>query len=236
MPRTKYAHDKAFVQQRQPRKKRGPRPDGTQRSVEKFAGDAYSLARRAVSGLDQIRRFINIETKNFDLDTTFTATTTAHIVYASGIAQGTDQGQRVGNSIKLQHISVIGRYQLNTAVTTFSTLRFMLIRDMENPGSQPVASDIFETVSGVVTSRSPLNWTNRKRFSVLYDQIACVDVSSRGDVVRLEIPIEKHINYRSGLATVAAAAEGSLFWVAVSDEVTNNPALALYTSFQFTDD
>ena len=133
--------------------------------------------------------------------------------------------------------SFLGRAIVNPSATNFSCLRLLLIRDMENPGSDPAATDIFETVSGAVTTRSSLNYTNRTRFSVLFDEYIIVDkVTNWGNPIRAELNLERHIKYRGSGATSASAAEGALYWVAVSDETTNNPGLAIYLQFEYTDD
>jgi len=231
------SNDQALVvRPRRKARKRIP-GDATRANVEKFAGDAYSLAARTYAGLNQIRKLINIETKVFDLDTgSQSISTTPTITYASGIAQGTDIGGRIGDSIKVQSLAVMGRVAMSSAAT-FSCIRVMLIRDNENAGAAPVAADIFETVSGAVTCRSPLNYLNRKRFSPLYDNYLTLDVASAySQPLRWTLPLDRHIGFRGTGATAASAAEGSLWWVLVSDEATNTPTVALYLQCLFTDD
>jgi len=237
MPRPSINHDQALVQRSGRPKRRRPGGDRTRRSVEQFAGDAYSLASPAVSGLNAVRKLINIETKNLDFDTANQSiSTTTTITYASGIAQGTSSAGRIGDSIKVQNLQFLGRVVVNSSAT-FSCIRILLIRDMECAGAAPAASDIFETVSGTVTNRSPLNWTNRKRFSVLYDNFLTLDTATAySQPIRFTDPLNKHINYRGTGSTVASAAEGSLFWVFVSDEATNTPTVSTYLQLQFTDD
>lgn len=237
MVRPSISTDQALVTRFRRKKRAGPKGGGTQKSVEKFAGDAYSLARRAISGLDQIRQLINIETKVFDLDiSSQSISTTPTITYACGISQGTDIGGRVGDSIKVQSLSFTGRVVVNSSAT-FSCIRVLLFRDMENNGAAPLASDLFETSSGTVTCRSPLNYLNRKRFSALYDNYLTLDTASAyTQPLRVSVPIDKHINFRGTGATVSAAAEGSLFWCFVSDEVTNTPNVSVYLQMLYTDD
>jgi hypothetical protein len=222
-----------ITRRRTKRRKNVARPDGTQQSVEKFAGDAYSLARRAVSGLDQIRRLINIETKSFLLYTTSNPSTTTSVEYASGILQGTDQGQRVGNSIKLHDITITGSLYFNSS-SNQTFVRLLLIRDMENSGSLPTAAQIFETTGNPY---SPLNFTNSKRFSVLVDNFMTVDpTSNRSLIFRENVSLERHVSYRTSVATIGGAAEGTLYWVSLSNEATNTPSLTTYLQFTYTDD
>jgi hypothetical protein len=238
MPRPQLNGDTAIITRpRNKRRKPARKSGGTQRDVEKFAGDAYSLASRAVAGLNSIRKLINIETRVLDFDVAGQSiSTTPTVTYASGIAQGTDIGNRVGDSIKVQHLEFCGRLAINSSAT-FSAIRVLLVRDMENAGAAPAATDILETVSGTVTTRSPLNYLNKKRFSVLYDNFTVLDTASAyTQPVRMTMPLDRHISYRGTGGTVSAAAEGALFWLFVSDEATNTPTISVYTQVWYTDD
>jgi len=223
---------------RRPRRNGRSQKSNSQRSVEQYAGDAYSLALRTMKGLNAVRKLINIETKVLDSDTSITtATTTPVVTYLSGIAQGTDLTNRVGDSIKIQHISILGRFAIVPAETTFTIVRYLFFRDNENQGSAPAASDILETVSGTTTVRSPLNYINRKRFSVLVDEYLVLNQTSDLAVpVRYDIPFNKHVNYRGTSSAIGSAGEGAFFSLLVTDEATNAPTCNLYYQFTFTDD
>jgi len=209
---------------------------GTADSVGRFAGDAFSLAKRAVIGLNEVRKLINIETKVLDLDTSFGSTTTTDVYYASGISQGTDIGNRVGDSIKIQSLSFRGHVTIGAAATS-TRYRLILVRDMQNQGSLPTAAQIFETVSAGVTERSPPNYINRDRFAVLYDEFFCLNpATSYIHPIEADVPLDRHIRFRGTTNGVASAAEGSLFWVSVSSEGVNFPTAAAYLQLTFTDD
>lgn len=208
------------------RRKGGGSARGGARSTARLEGEVRAL-----------RRLIHEpEEKNLDVDQSVTPSTTGVLTLTSGISQGTDIGNRVGDSIKVTRISWMGRAALSPVVTTFSTLRLLLFRDMEIQGAVPALADILETGTGTVSVRSPINFINRKRFSVLWDQIIVLDPNTHySEVLRGELVVNKTVRYRGTGNTVAAAAEGTIYWLLVSDEATNAPTVAIYTQLQFVD-
>ncbi len=208
------------------RRKGGGSARGGARSTARLEGEVRAL-----------RRLIHVpEEKNLDVDQAVTPSTTGVLTLASGIAQGTDIGNRVGDTIKVTRISWLGRAALSPTVTTFSTVRLILFRDMEIQGAVPALADILETGTGTVSARSPINFINRKRFSVLWDQIIVLDPNTHySEVLRGELVVNKTVRYRGTGNTVAAAAEGTIYWLLVSDESVNAPTVAIYTQLQFVD-
>lgn len=207
------------------------------RMVEEYAGDAYDLARRTWKGLNAVRRLINIEEKFYVSDLSVSAVQTPTITHVSGIAQGTDISGRIGDSIKIQHLTLRGRIAVNAAVTTWSSYRLLLLRDMSCSGVAPSATDIFQAVATTVTTRSCINYINRQRFGLLLDEYGTVDPgSNKCDTFLFDIPLDKHVFYKGSTNTVSDADRGSLFLVAVSDEPTNGVDIKAYLSFTYTDD
>jgi len=176
------------------------------------------------------------ETKNYNLDSGTSPTTSGTLTLLSGIAQGTDVGNRVGNAIFVTDIRVSGRALVNAAVTTFSTARMILLRDNENAGATPVLADILESTSGAVVTRSPKNFVNRKRFTFLYDELfVLVPGQSSCLPIGVDMRINREVLYRGTGNTVAAAAEGTLYLLTISDETVNFPNMTMYIQYQFTD-
>jgi len=184
-----------------------------------------------------LRRLVHQpEEKNLDVNATLDPLTTGVLTLLTGISQGTDVGNRVGDVIKVTKISWMGRLALNPSVTSFSTVRMILIRDMENDGAVPSMADMLETIGGSAAVRSPINFLNRKRFSILWDQIFVLDPNTHySEILRGEIVLNKTVRYRGTGNTVAAAAEGAMFWLTISDESANAPVMGAYTQLQFID-
>jgi len=226
--------------QQQRKNKKFKRPDPTRRSVEQFAGDAYSLAQRSIAGLNQIRKYINIEEKFLDVSSSLSPDQNGSLAALTQLAQGTTMNTRVGNSIRVQRLSIMGRVAVNSSVTSFSMVRVLVFRDMEGQGTAPAMSDVLESVGSTSAPRQPYDWLNRKRFSIVADWYFPVTVNSGGSTsVReftLDEPFTKHVLYRGTSAAAASDGEGTIYIGAVSDEATNTPTVAFTSRITYTDD
>ncbi len=209
----------------------------TRRHVEKYAGDAYDLAARTWKGLNEIRKFINIEEKYVDVNSSLNPDQSGGVACLSQLAQGTTMSTRVGNSVRVQKFTIRGRVAVNSTVTTYSTVRVAIIRDMEGQGTAPTAADVFETVGSSAAPRQPFDWLNRKRFAVLYDLFLTVspDMGSAREFV-YDVELAKHVLYRGTTAAAASDGEGSIYIVALSDEATNTPSVSYTSRMTYTDD
>jgi hypothetical protein len=227
---------------RKSRRNRGSRGRDEQ-AVGKFAGDAYSLAKRAVAGVRSITRLINIETKNFWQMFTATPGTTTTTVYLSAIAQGLTNSSRVGNSIKMQKIYFKLWATTNTASTVDVPVRILLVRDVECQGTVPTPTDILEDTSTMQNFLlSDKDYTNSSRFSVLADYLFVMPGSAAGYTIpstqffEYSQPHSGHLKFRGTDSTVSSAAEGAIFVVYGSSAASNPPTVYMMFSLHYTDD
>lgn len=217
-------------------KRRPRRPRNGGDSVGAYLGDAWSLAKRTATGLNEIRKLINIEEKVLDKDqTSFAFDTTGTVVSISSLVQGTDYNQRVGDSLKMQQIQFRYRVFRSTAATT-SVVRIMLVRDLDAQGTLFSPADLLQSVGTAQAPTSPLKWLNRKRFAVLYDNLTTVTSTDIGFSDSVTMAHEGHILYLTSGTTSASLGKGSLAVYVVSDEATNQPSIAFQTRIVFTDD
>jgi len=229
------------VYKRKSTRRRG-RGDRTQQDVSRFAGDAYSLAKRAVSGVKSVMRLINIEKKQFYYNFNGSYTSTPSIVYMSAVSQGLTVSSRVGNSLRLQHVCFRVWSSYNGAQVADSICRIMLVRDAECQGAAPVAGDILEDVSSTfVSCISDHDYINSDRFSILGDFIFCMPGSATlslpsANIHEIVTPHNGHIKFRGTDATVSSAAEGSIFAVFMGNQASNAPTFSCYFSIWYTDD
>jgi len=214
-----------------------PRLSTSAQAVGQYAEDAWSLAQRTATGLNAIRKLINIETKIIDTQVSNTAFDRTGIVYPiTQVAQGLDYTNRVGDSIKLQHIEFHARLFQN-AVATQSVMRVIIFRDLDGYGTAPTTADVLEVVGTAPVTLTPYKWLNRERFSILFDEFFTVNAA--GDTA---VPIfysashAGHVRYLTTTAATAANGKGSIYVTFVSDEVTNTPNFAFYSRVTFTDD
>lgn len=225
---------RARTRQRKGRAKRGGNGD----EVGKYFGDAWSLAKRTATGLNEIRKLINVEEKVIEVDyASNTFDTSGDLISISTVAQGLNFNERVGNSIKLQEIEINARIFMNT--TSGNTVyRFLVVRDLDGYGTTPTPADILS--NGVGSSTAPLaikDFLNRKRFSILFDEMGTLSPQGeRGVYIHVKMDHAGHILYLGTAAAAASNGKGSLYILVLSDETVNVPSLAFQSRVTFTDD
>ncbi len=221
---------------RNQRRRRAPR--AAVGPVGRYAEDAWSLAKRTAQGLNAIRRMINTETKFLDVIISGTTDYTGGLTSMSQMAQGLTNITRVGNSIRLHHISLRG--VIIDGSTAGTTVRIIIFRDLEATGSNNTATlaTLLQTTGTVNAVNSPFNRLYLDRYSILYDET--VSTSAAGD---FESPIsfdsahQGHVKYLGTAADAASDGQGTVYVAYISNRVTSAlPTVNLYTRIMFTDD
>lgn len=201
-------------------------------SVGEYIGDAWSLAKRTAVGLNEIRKLINIETKFHDVTISATdVSTTAIIQPLSMTAQGLTSTDRIGDSIKLQHIE----YALSFSCVSGSidTIRVILFRDLDNMGSAPVVTDVLEAAN----AWSPRKFNKLERISVLADDLIVLDVITHyQQVIKHAMAHGGHVKYLGTEANAASNGKGSLYLLILGNLTGNMPKVTGVGRILFTDD
>lgn len=210
----------------------------SEQAVGKYFGDAWSLAKRTASGLNEIRRLINVEEKVLQTDNASASFDTTGTVYSlTTIAQGTDYDERIGNSIKLISLEINARIFMNTS-SGQTVYRFIVFRDLDGYGTAPTTSDLLD--GGIGTSTAPMSFVDflrRKRFSILFDERGTLSPQGeRGVYVSVHMEHDGHVLYLGTTAAAASNGKGSIYLAVLSDETTNAPTIAFQSRVIFTDD
>lgn len=200
--------------------------------VSRFAGDAYSLAERAIKGVNHVLKLINIETKFYDLPYGVTFGNTPISLHLSAVPQGIDQSQRVGNSIKLQDLHL--RYDVAIPTTLLvQTIRIILFKDMEPQGALPLWAD-FITFNN---QSSPQNVNSTSRFKVFYDVSTVIQpLTFTGYIVDQHFPTSSHIKWKTNAANPAAADEGHIYAFFYTTSIGVYPLSVFNLRLAYTDD
>lgn len=220
--------------------KRARRPASKGDAVGQYASDAWSLAKRTAYGLNEIRKLINIETKFWDtVQSAATQSTTGNAYSLTRMGQGLTSTDRVGDSIKLQHIEVRGRVVIATAGTT-SLVRVAIVRDLDGYGTAATPADAFELNGAGQAPLSPWRFNRRERFSVLYDELFTVQGSTSDGVSSFPFYYNSahsgHVLYLGATAAATSDGKGTVYLMACTDETVNLPTIAFYSRVMFTDD
>jgi len=225
------------------RSKRGKsaRSNKSSDPVGQYASDAWSLAKRTAVGLNEIRKLINIETKFYDYTTTATSVPNTGVVASiTQMAQGLTSTTRVGDSIRLQHMEVRGRFVINSAATT-SLCRVMVVRDLDGYGTAPNVSDILEYTSSTLGPVSPYKFNKKQRFSILFDELLSLQGGAATDgmssqVFTFSTAHQGHVLYLGSTGSAASDGKGTVYVAWISDEATNTPTVAFASRVLYTDD
>ncbi len=186
--------------------------------------------------MNEVRKLINVEEKVSLLSSTNVFDFNGVIVPLTYISQGTDYTNRVGDSIKLQRIEIRNSFvKSNSSVTT--TVRCILFRDLDNYGSAPTITDVMQSSGAADAPLSSFKFLNRKRFSILYDEllILCAN-GDQGQVNEIDMTHKGHVLYLGSGANIASQGKGGLYMLFISNEGTNYPTYTCYSKITYTDD
>lgn len=222
------------------RRKGGKRNAKASDGVGQYASDAWSLAKRTAYGLNEIRKLINIETKFVDTVSGLgSVTQSGTVTCITQLAQGLTSTDRVGDSIKLQHIEVRGTVIINPLATN-TTVRVIIFRDLDGYGTAPTCTDLLENVGGTVAPNSPYKFNKRQRFSILFDEMfqlqSILAQGTSSDAWYFNTAHAGHVLYLGSTAAAASNGKGSVYVAAISEEATNTPQFDFYSRVLFTDD
>lgn len=186
------------------------------------------LAAKAYTMAKALKRSNNIEYKIapylFDASVTWSGAVASMIPISQGLTDST----RVGDSIKLQNLTL--RYlALKGGVDSF--LRVMVIRDDQNKVSS--VSDVLETISSANSVISSKNYDKRFQSKILYDKVhnlnSAASTQAKVDIV---IPLGYHAQFTGNTTTVQT---GDLKFLAISSVAANTPGLTVNGRITYTD-
>lgn len=175
------------------------------------------------------------EMKSADLGPAALAySTTGTITLLNGVAQGLDNGQRIGRKFNVRSILVRGFASVGSTPTA-SCIRHMLVYDKQTNGVLPVITDILNTVSMLGCN----NLDNRDRFVILADKTSYLEAAGRS-----QIPIKMFLKtnlevINSGVAsTIASINTGSLYLITIGQLAAGvtAPTLSVLIRVRFQDD
>jgi hypothetical protein len=210
--------------------------NSTANAVGTYAGDAWSLAKRTAVGLNEIRKLINIEEKYFDASGAGAIDYNGLVTCMSQMVQGLDFANRIGDSIRLQHITLRATWSTN-ATPLSTTVRCLIFRDLAQAGTIPTVANVLAVVGGTHITDCMHTALNLQRFSILYDET--LSVSSVGDSQGFSFYDEAHNGHIRYLGTAAAAASnglGSLYCLLCSDRIADLPNVSWTSRITYTDD
>lgn len=153
----------------------------------------------------------------------------------TGIAQGTDVNQRIGNTIQPLRLNLTLTAELSSpSVVAFQPVRFIIFRDnQQQPDTAPTMSDLLFTPSDGVFSK--YTFTQQKRFSVLYDHRVLLQPQMQGQWIHdVSIDLSKHKMIFNGSSGTDIQKNG-IYMLIVSDQLITIPYFKYIGRMTFTD-
>lgn len=176
--------------------------------------EAPMLANLAVRGLSLAPG----EFKSVDVHAATAVTTTPLVVLLNGIARGDDINERTGREVDMRSIQFSAQVRAATATGVDQTHRVLIVYDRQTNAAAPTMAQVCESA----TIQAPRNLENRKRFSILFDEIYNLNAAAESGSSR-QIRWYRHLNhpetFNSGdAATVADITTGSVYLIVLGTE------------------
>jgi len=167
--------------------------------VAKRFTDPGSTANKALKLARRIADAVNIEYKEFYEDRSSTVAVWSGIYDTlNAIPQGDGNAERVGDSLKVQNLTLRGTIRIPTNATIGENVRVMVVWDKQNTLS--AGSDLLQDTANEFTSFSTKNLNTKYQNQVLYDQVFRMIPNTEMSMQTIDIfiPVNQHTNYQPG--------------------------------------
>lgn len=189
-----------------------------------------ALAKKAYRGVRMLKGIVNSELNKVDTIIAATPTTTPGISLLTGLGEGTDVSQRIGNSILAKYLTYNIDASMNASASA-THVRFIIFVDTLGTGTAPTAADLLEVSTN---TQSPIKIDSGPRFIILRD--IHFDLSINGDRIQHlkgYIPLNIHIKYTG--ASGGSVYKNAIYLYEISSEATNAPDANLYFRLAYYD-
>lgn len=145
----------------------------------------------------------------------------------SGISQGTDYNNRIGNVIKLEELELSVYALSSTAATVPTLIRWAVVVDKQSNGVAPTYSQVYDTLGGTVDPtlafRNTQDWEDR--FIILWEERGVLPLNAGGvssplssfhkkmNLAQMLGPMAG-IKFSSTGGTIASIATNALYFIA----------------------
>lgn len=198
----------------------------------KAGASAGSMAYSALKMAKRLKDMVNTEYKYYDQQVNASYDHTGNLNILNTPAQGQTDTTRIGDSIKIQNLTLRGYIYAN-ALATSTLFRLMVIWDPQNKSS--ATSDILQNIASVYAPISPKNYDKKFQTKVLLDK--CYSIVSGGADSAMRqfdfvLPINQHTQFDAASTTINT---GALKILLVSAAGANLPTCVYSARVTYTD-
>jgi len=161
------------------------------------------------------------------------------IAYLSGISQGTDIVNRVGDYVHAKKIDINVKVVSGIeSAASHVTYRVLLVLDKDSNGTVPTIAAV---ANAILTGTQPINQLNRTtagRFKILRDKILSSTALITGAnefLWKWEVDLNHKMTFRGTAGSQAEAGKNSLYLVCLSDGTADTVDFASSQQIGFTD-
>lgn len=176
-------------------------------------------AKMAWKGLKMVKGLINVEKHYTDTSISLSTTTAGALTLLTGIAQGDDVSNRQGNSVLAK--TLYGRlliYRDATNAIPTNYVRVMLIKDLQNQGTNPTVTDILQSAS----TTSPLNVDHTSRYVILMDKNYLMSENGKqGVALKFYKKLNCHLKFTGANSTDIYT--NAVYLLLIGDQSANSP-------------
>lgn len=202
--------------------------------IEKIASGIGSAASVAKAVLPIVQA-INTELKFIDSYATGqSVSNTPSIQPVTYTAQGTDEQNRIGNSILSKDLNLKLTLQPNYLASDFNRMRLIVFVDKGQRGTLPTIAELLQNTSYLLDSGFNKNYSDR--FVIIKDKkFSLIKYGFQELQMKVYKKLNFHIRYIGTSAATASAGENQVYFVVIGDTSTNLPSYSFYSRVNFTD-
>lgn len=204
------------------------KPQRKQGFLRKAMG-AGAMAYSALVMAKRLKDMVNTEYKFYDIQNASNPDWTGSLSTLNTIPVGTADNQRIGDSVKLQNLTIRGNVIAHTSSPAF--VRMLIVWDPQAKTS--TTADVLEYVSTQYAPFSPKDYDKRFQTRILADKLFSVmpsdEIQKPFDLV---VPINQHTQYENGGTTINS---GALKILLISNVSVNVPGVVYLARISYTD-
>ncbi len=196
----------------------------------------YSDAAKALSLAKGLKRLVNVEIKNFDVQqTNIVVTEVPIIIQLTNVPQGDTTITRDGAQCKVLSLELSILLTRNTSAFN-STVRLMLVCDKQTNQAIYLNTDLLDDITLIDNLVSPYNLDNKYRFNIIWDRIFHVTAGSGSSKsFKKSFRMNKILRFDGNTPSIADLTSNSLSLVQVSNETANQPSITMFSRLRYVD-
>lgn len=195
----------------------------------------YADAAKALAIARGVKRLLNVEIKNHDVQQLGIGLTTAPVItQLSNIIQGDTTITRDGSQCKMLGINLNYFIQLGPSGIV-TVVRIMLVLDKQTNQAIYLNTDLLEDVTVGDNILSPRNLDNLHRFTILYDQTHNISTARSVVVVKKYIRKEVILRYDASGNDIADLTQNSISLVQMTNVTSAQPLISSFLRLRYVD-